>query len=99
MEPLFTLGHMEGRGGAAPLILFSISLERQVKTLGTNMGHELSRDSPASPAHISKAKPTVIEMGGRMPRWSLMGELGPITILTATVGTIKNQLADPGQTP
>lgn len=33
-----------------------------------------------------------------MPRWSLLGELGPITTLTATVGTIKNQLADPGRT-
>lgn len=91
----------EERGGAVPLILFSASLERQVETLGTNMGHELSRGrpaSPASPAHISKAKPTVIEMGGRMPRWSLLGELGPITTLTATVGTIKNQLTDPGWT-
>lgn len=51
----------EERGGAVPLILFSASLERQVETLGTNMGHELSRGrpaSPASPAHISKAKPT-----------------------------------------
>lgn len=33
-----------------------------------------------------------------MPRWSLLGELGPITTLTATVGTIKNQLTDPGRT-
>lgn len=33
-----------------------------------------------------------------MPRWNLLGELGPVTTLAATVRTLKNQFAGPGQT-